>query len=781
MQSSSELNREVEVLKERISRLSSAILRISGSLDIGAVLRDAVESARVLSGARYGVITTIDDSGQVEEFVSSGISEEEHQTLEAWPEGPKLFEHLRQMEGSLRLRNVSSYVQSLGFAQDLIPASTFMATPLMHGGKQVGVSFVGEKEGGAEFGDEDETVLKLFASQAASAITNAQAYGAEQRARADLEALIETSPVGVVVFDAVSGRPLSVNREAQRVVEGLHIAGNSVEEQLQVITCRFPDGHEVALDEIPLSQQLSAAQTVRAEEIVLSVPDGRSVAMLINATPIRSEAGEVVSVVVTMQDLERLRELERMRAEFLGMVSHELRTPLTSIKGSAATVLGADQPIDSAEMMQFFRIIDQQADHMRDLIGNLLDAGRMEAGTLSVAPQPSRMASLIDQARNTFISGGGRQTVQVDLSPDLPRVMADRQRVVQVLSNLLSNAARYAPETSAIQVAAEHEGVHVKVSVTDEGQGLPPERLTNIFDRYATRSGKAGGADGYGLGLAICKGLVEAHGGRIHAESDGLGHGTKFIFTLPVAEIPIETAASRLGQAKTGAAGIRVLVVDDDPRTLQQVRDALASGGYVPIVTGDPMELPGLLRSERPDLVLLDLMLPGADGIELMATIPELADLPVVFISGYGRDETIARALESGAVDYIVKPFSPTELRARVRAALRRRAEDEPFVLDELTIHYNRRQVTVGGQPVSLTATEYELLRVLSVNAGKVLDYNALLRQVWGGRENPNPEVVRTFIKRLRQQLGEKASRPRWIFNERGVGYRMATPVDLPL
>ena len=781
METIDELGREIKALKERISRLSGAILRISGSLDVATVLQEAVNSARVLSGARYGVITTIDESGQVQDFVSSGFTPEEHRAFEAWQDGPKLFDHLRMQEGSLRSRDFSSDVRSLGFSPHLIPRTTFMSAPMLHGGKQIGVSFVAEKEGGAEFGDEDETLLKVFASQAASAITNARTYGAERRARADLEALIDTSPFGVVVFDATTGRPQSVNREAQRIVGGLHIPGNSIEQQLEVVTCRFRDGREVSLEEYPLSGQLGTAQAVRAEEIVLSVPDGRSVTMLINATPIRGEEDENVSMVVTMQDLEPLREVERMRAEFLGMVSHELRVPLTSIKGSAATVLGTAHHLDAAEMIQFFRIIDQQADHMRDLIGNLLDAGRIRAGMLSVAPQPSPMASLIDQARNTFISGGERQAIQIDLPQDLPQVMADRQRVVQILSNLLSNAARHAPETSVIRVAAERDGVHVRVSVVDQGRGIPPKQLAHIFDRPAAFTASEGDADGYGLGLAICKGLVEAHGGRIQAQSDGPGRGTRITFTLPVADSSVEAVASRSGPSVEPVGGSRVLVVDDDPRTLRQVRDALASGGYIPLVTGDPAELPGLLRSERPDLVLLDLMLPGADGIELMANIPELANLPVVFISGYGRDETIARALESGAADYIVKPFSPTELRARIQAALRRRAEVEPFVLDELTIDYDRRRVTLAGQPISLTATEYDLLRVLSVNAGKVLDYETLLRQVWGERENRNAEVVRTFIKRLRQRLGEQASRPKWIFNERGVGYRMATPADLSM
>ena len=122
--------------------------------------------------------------------------------------------------------------------------------------------------------------------------------------------------------------------------------------------------------------------------------------------------------------------------------------------------------------------------------------------------------------------------------------------------------------------------------------------------------------------------------------------------------------------------------------TLRHVRDTLAEAGYAPLVTGDPGELSRILRTEKPRLVLLDLMLPGTDGIQLMQTVPELADLPVIFISGYGRDETIARALEAGADDYIVKPFSPTELTARIGAVLRRRAGPVPFALGDLAIDY---------------------------------------------------------------------------------------------
>ena len=780
MRRSDELRRENEALRERIATLSAAILRISASLDLDTVLGEVVESARALTDARYGVIATVDEAGEVQDFVTSGFTPEEEQQLAAWPDGPRLFEHLRDLPGPLRLADLSGYVRSLGFSPARIFSRAFQGTPMRHRGANVGNFFLAEKAGGEEFTGEDEEVLMLFASQAATAIANALTHRAEQRARADLEALVETSPVGVVVFDAKSGQPVSFNREGRRIVESLRMPGHPAEQLLEVITFRRADGREVSLSELPLARQLVSAETVRAEEVVLSVPDGRSVRTLVNVTPIRAEGAGIGSVVVTMQDLAPLDEIERMRAEFLGMVSHELREPLTSIKGSAVTLLEEAADLDPAEMREFSRIIVEQANHMRGLIGDLLDAGRIDAGTLSVAPEPSELAGLVDRARTTFLSGGARHAVLIDLPPDLPTAMADRRRIVQVLNNLFSNAARHAPESSPIRVSAVRDGAHVAVAVSDQGRGVAPELVPHLFRKHAGAG--EGGTPGHGLGLAICKGLVEAHGGRIRAESAGPGQGTTFTFTIPVAEETARQAAA----ASPGPSAppreepepARILVVDDDPQTLRFVRDALSAAGYAPLVTGEPEQISRIVRAERPRLVLLDLMLPGTDGIELMQQVPELSDMPVIFISGYGRDETIARALEAGADDYIVKPFSPTELVARVRAALRRREAPEPFVLGELAIHYEERRVSVSGREVALTATEYELLRVLSLNAGRVVTYDSLRRQVWAERETVDIELVRNFVKKLRAKLGDDAARPTWIFNVRAVGYRMPRPGD---
>ena len=780
MTQSGDARQEIEALRERNSTLSAAILRISATLDLDTVLAEVVESARELTGARLGVIATVDEAGvPTRESVFSGFTPEEQQEIFAWPDNRRLFDHLRELSGPLRLGDLADYVRSLGIAPARMFSRTFQGTPMRHRGTEVGHFFLAEKADGAQFTDDDEEVLMLFASQAAAAIANARTYRSEQRARADLEALVETSPVGVVILDARSGRLASLNREARRIVESVRMPGRPIEELLEVLSVRRADGREVSLADIPLAQTLGTGETVRAEEVVLSAPDGRSVRTLINATPIRAEEDEISSVVVTMQDLAPLDEIERTRTEFLGLVSHELRAPLIAIKGSADALLEEAAELDPAEMREFHRIIAEQAAHMRGLIRDLLDAGRIDSGTLSVTAEPSEVAALVERARSTFLSGGARHAVLVDLPAGLPPVMADRRRIVQVLNNLLANAARHAPESTPIRVAAVREDEHLAVSVSDEGSGVAPELLPHLFTKHA--GARQGATAGHGLGLAISKGLVEAHGGRIRAESPGPGRGATFTFTLPVAREPDAVAADRAAVSPASpepGEPPRVLVVDDDPRALRFVRDALSEAGFAPLVTGSPQDLSRIIRTERPRLVLLDLMLPNVDGIELMRQVPELADLPVIFISGYGRDETVAEALESGAADYLVKPFSPTELVARIRAALRRREEPEPFVLGELAIDYGQRRVTVGGEAVDLTAKEYGLLRVLSLAVGRVVTFETLLRRVWAKRDNADVNLVRNFVRNLRRKLGDDAASPAYLFNERGVGYRLAKPPD---
>ena len=601
-------------------------------------------------------------------------------------------------------------------------------------------------------------------------ILNARTYQTEHRVHSDLETLIDALPFGVAIVDAGSGVVKSFNREVQRIMERVCTPGLPIEDLMGELTCRFEDGSDVLIDDVGVVGELISEKSLHAEEVVFSIPGGCSVAVLADTAPIQYPEGDD-AVVVTMQDLDHFEERERQREAFLDLVSHELRVPLAAITGSAVTLGDSVATLDPAEMSAYFRIIIEQAEHMRTLIDDLLDVGQVQSATFSVSAEPTEVARLLEKARNTFVRAGGRHEVVIDLAPDLPRVMSDQHRIQQVLTNLFMNAARRAPETTPIRITALCEGTQVSISVKNEGRGIEPDRMAQLFEKYANDD-----TDGFreGLTLAICKGLVEAHGGRIYAESDGPRQGACFTFTIPAVLNPenpqIEASESA---SQTGYIGrsTRILVVDDDPQTLRFVRETLSEVGYTVLVTGDHRELSQLIRNEQPDLVLLDLIFPDADGIELLENNHELASLPVIFISVYGRDKTVAHALERGAADYLVKPLSPIELIARIQVALRGRRGSLPFEFKGLTIYYDEHRVVVDGNDVELTATEFELLRILSHGAGRVMTYDNLSLRVWRG--DGDPDLVRTFVKQLRRKLGDDARDPRWIFNQRGAGYFM--------
>ena len=765
---------------DRLSRMSEASVRINESLDLDEVLRGVVDSARSLTDARYGLITTSNDAGQVQDYVVSGLRAEEAERLWAMEGGLEFFEYLRTLPAPLRVADFAGHARSVGLPEfrEPAPISSFLAVPIRHRGASVGNLHVAKWQQGEEFSHQDEQILVMFASQVALVVANARRHRDERRARADLETLIDISPVGVAVCDAATGAVVSYNREAGRIVEGLLDSDQAPEQLLGSLAVRRGDGRELSLQEFPLAEVLATGETVRAEEMVIEVPDGRSVAVLVNATPVRSgDGGEVESVMVTLQDMTPLEETQRMRAEFLAMVSHELRTPLTSIRGSATTMLDVSTDLDPAELRQFLRIIVEQSDTMRELIGDLLDAARIQTGTLPVSPEPAAVTALVDRARSVFTSAGGNHRLRMDLAPDLPMVMADRRRIVQVVCNLLSNAAAHSPESSTITLAATHSGSQVEVSVTDEGAGIPAGRMPYLFGTFPCCDDPRGNT---GLGLAICKGIVEAHGGRIWADSGGPGLGARFAFTIPATDhAPVELRLTEPDPPPQPAAGPPVLVVDDDPQTLRYIRRALSAAGYNATVTADPAEALDLVQAHPPRLVLVDLVLPGADGIELLRDILAFAEVPVIVVSAYGRDRDIARAFESGAADYIVKPFSPTELVARVNAALRRTHHPhlpdppEPYVAGDLTIDYRQRLVTVAGRPVTLTATEYRLLFELSVNAGTVLTHDQLLRRAWDPNRPGNLNALRAHLTRLRRKLGDDTTEHALIVAEPRVGYRM--------
>ena len=773
--------------------MSEAMLRICESLDFDTVLQEVVDSARTLTSARYGAITVLDETGQPPDFIVSGLTPDEHQGLWDMPQGFGFFNYLSGLETPLRVSDIGGHLRALGLPEfsPPVPASSLLVAPMRYQGRGMGTIYLAHETEGQEFSQGDQETLVMFAAQAAVVIANARRFREEQRAKANLETLINTSPVGIVVFDAGTGALRSINREALRIVAALIDPGQSLEQVLQELTFRRADGREVSLMEYPLAQALHATETVRAEEIVLQVSDGRQVRTIINATPVVSDEGVSESVVVTLQDIAPRKDLERQQAAFLGSVSQEILAPLTSIKGSAAAVLEDLSRLDPAKTRQFFSLIERQADRMRGLIWDLLDVARINAGTLLLAPEPTDIASLVDQAQVAFLEGGAGTPMEVDLLPaDLPAVAVDRQRALQVLDRLLSHVSRTSREGSVVTVSARREDVHVAVCVAVRGREMPiqPELFHRPSPLGSGRESAAGGED---LSLTVCRGIVEAHGGRIWIENDGPGLGSRFIFTVPVAVRPAlgrmrPSSLPSAGTRRAGRSQGRVLLVEDDPQALWHIRSTLAEAGYTPVAAWDPEDVERLIATERPHLVLLDAALIDAGGSGLLPRIAMATDAPVLILAGRGatQERDLALAFEGGAHDYIAKPFSTTEVLARVGAALRRHDATDPgshervFELGELTVDYAQRRVTVDGRAVALTDTEYRLLCELAVNVGKTLSREHLMRRVWSNRGQGDFSVVRGYVRRLRQKLGETAANPRYIFNEPRVGYRLGDAED---
>jgi two-component system KDP operon response regulator KdpE len=227
-------------------------------------------------------------------------------------------------------------------------------------------------------------------------------------------------------------------------------------------------------------------------------------------------------------------------------------------------------------------------------------------------------------------------------------------------------------------------------------------------------------------------------------------------------------------------SGARVLVVDDDPGIVRAVRRALDARGYATAAAADAAAVPAALRDHRPDLILLDLVLPDGDGIDVCRAIRATSDVPIIVLSAVGDDRRKVAALDEGADDYLVKPFSMDELLARVRVALRRRAglsRNTLLVARPLALDLERHSVTVDGTPVHLTPTEYELLRELAQAQGRLLTQRTLLARVWGAEYVDDAHILRTFIHQLRTKLGAVSpGAAAMIVNDPGVGYRLVAP-----
>ena len=415
--------------------------------------------------------------------------------------------------------------------------------------------------------------------------------------------------------------------------------------------------------------------TAREDEYVRA--DGSVFPVEITAAPLLDDA-EIRGAVVVFRDVTQRREVDRMKNEFLSVVSHELRTPLTSIRGSLGLLAGGrlgELPERAAGLVA---VAVQNSERLTRLINDLLDIERMESGAVPMSVGPLSARTVLEAAAEQIEGMASSLNVRVEIGDAEGTVLADEDRILQTLMNLLGNAIKFSEAGSLVRLDARPEGDEVHFRVVDEGRGIPADKLESIFHRFEqVDSSDTRQKGGTGLGLTISRGIVERHGGRIWVESE-LGIGTVAHFLLPAAP------GQDVGGFDPGEDSPAILVCDNDPVVVQELSRLLRTHGYRPIGVTDGALALARVESERPQAVLLDLMMPGTAGADVLAALrssPSSSRIPVVVISGLGpeADESVARAAEG----WLTKPVSEQRLMEALSVALSGRRPSGSVLLVE--------------------------------------------------------------------------------------------------
>ena len=377
---------------------------------------------------------------------------------------------------------------------------------------------------------------------------------------------------------------------------------------------------------------------------------------------------------------ERLAEADRLKDEFLALLAHELRNPLAPVR-SALEVMR--MPGASASAVARMRdVAERQLEHMARLLDDLLDVSRIGRGSIELRPDTVDLTSVIHRTIDTLRPSieMKRQVLEVQLSADELLVRADPLRLEQILTNLLGNAVKYTPEDGRIALTVARSGDEVELRFRDSGIGISPSTLPKVFDLFVQAEHRIEGEGhrGVGVGLALVKKLVELHGGRVEAHSEGLGKGSEFVVHLPAAVSPDSTQRTREQAASRAAqsARLRVLVVDDNRDAADSLTLLLGLAGHEARTAYSGLEALALARELDPDVILLDLGMPGMDGYEVARELRRDAatkDATLVALTGWGQDEDRKRSAEAGFDHHLTKPVA-FDVVQRVLAGLGSRA-----------------------------------------------------------------------------------------------------------
>jgi signal transduction histidine kinase/transcriptional regulator with GAF, ATPase, and Fis domain len=512
----------------------------------------------------------------------------------------------------------------------------------------------------------ERAFMSSVAEHCADALARARLYEDARRAERRLQGVLERLPVGIFVSRPPNSTLVFANEAVARIwrTDSFPTLG---EDRCRMLRVMFPDGRPMPMQESPVVRALGG-EVVDAIEARIERQDGTIGWVQVSAAPVFRADGTVEVAVAAITDvtaekraLAAAEEAGRAKDEFVAMLGHELRNPLAPI----VTALELMRLRGGGVLEQERAVIERQARHLVRLVDDLLEVSRSVREGLRLERAPLELSVVVADAIEVAgpLVEGRHQSLAVSVPAAGLVVDADRGRLAQVVTNLLTNAAKYTPQGGHLTVSARADREQVTLEVADDGAGIAPDLLRRIFDPFIQgRQGLDRKQGGLGLGLAIARQLVQGHDGTIEARSEGLGRGTTMIVRLPRARVPSrEEAPSRdVANARPRHAARRVLIVDDNPDAAGILAAAIAQAGHEVRTVGDGPSALQLVETYVPDIALLDIGLPVMDGYELaglLRRLPSLARTCLVALTGYAGDGDRQRSLASGFDEHFAKPL----------------------------------------------------------------------------------------------------------------------------
>ncbi|HWI38794.1 MAG TPA: PAS domain S-box protein [Burkholderiales bacterium] len=489
-----------------------------------------------------------------------------------------------------------------------------------------------------------------------------------EQAQARLAAIVESSE-DAIISKSLDGVIESWNEAAARMY------GYTAEEAIgrSILMVIPPERHGEEADSLA---RLRRGERIEHYDTVRRRKSGELFDVSLTVSPIRDASGTVVGASKIARDIserkraeQALEDANRYKDEFLAMLAHELRNPLAPIS-NALQLLRVVDP-SSTQATHARAVMERQLAHLVRLVDDLMEVSRITRGKIELRREPvllsSVMLSAVETARPALEAA--QHSFRIDMPAEALEIEGDFVRLAQVISNLLGNAAKYTDPGGEISLEAERRGEEALIRVRDNGIGIDAEMLPRIFDMFAqVPASQRRSQGGLGIGLALARALVELHGGRIEAASPGRGKGSQFTVHLPVARI-VRASGPSTAQPRAGTVAAnrrRVLIVDDNVDAAETLQMVVSTMGHDAETVHDGRAAIEAACSRRPDVVLLDISMPGMDGFSVARRLrsePGLRKIRVVALTGFGQQDDRRRTREAGFDDHLVKPVSPEDLR----------------------------------------------------------------------------------------------------------------------